>query len=369
MKRFAWLAVAPVLAAVTAGCNNAPRQEQQYSSVAIPAPATPPAYAPRLVSSRPVGSTTSPTPPSYTPPAYTPPPSTSAPGVGAPPPPPPPVASSGAPSGAPSVGATSFQWASSLAEAQQIARQTGRLVLIEAGRDRCKNCQELKNSIIPSMATELGQSVVGYYDDVDRDAGSQAFWALRNNLSSAVTLPLVGFFTPDLRWVHGFSGHTDPAKFRSDVERARTMSRSQGALPGGGTARETAMLGSLPDAELADVGDELVADLDAALPAAASTPATVEAVAVAAVDETAWAREALQRAASALTARDYDGARAILASVRERAKDAPEAREAAKGDVAIWNLRRMERDPAAAPSVRERAQRDLRDTVWVSLFA
>jgi|GEM_PF-3354080 len=362
MKRIAWLALAPVVVAITAGCKSDPQSTaQRYDSAAIPqtpgtpqppAYAPPPGYQPRLVSSRPVGPTTAPYPPpgtTYTPPAtpYTPP-------LGAPPP----VAP------APSSGSTSFQWASSLAEAQQIARQTGRLVLIEAGRDRCKNCQELKNTIIPAMATELGQSVVGYYDDVDRDAGSQAFWALRNNLSSAVTLPLVGFFTPDLRWVHGFSGHTDPSKFRSDVERARTMSRSQGALPRDGASRETGMLGSLPDAELADVGDELVADLEA--------PAAVEAspvlAAAAPLDDGAWARQALSRAASALTARDYDGARAILASVRERAKDAPEAREAAKGDVAIWNLRRMERDPAAASAVKERAQKDLRDTVWVSLF-
>ncbi|MFO0931937.1 MAG: hypothetical protein U1E39_04425 [Planctomycetota bacterium] len=352
MKRIAWLAVAP-LAALAVGCSSQQQAQNYNSSVAVPqAPTPPPAYQPRVVSSRVVptpGTTTQPytPPPTYTPsappaPSYTPP---------APP-----------PAAAPSTGG-SFQWASSLAEAQQIARQTGRLVLIEAGRDRCKNCQELKNSIIPSMAAELGQSVVGYYDDVDRDQGSQAFWALRNNLPNAVTLPLVGFFTPDLRWVHGFSGHTDPAKFRSDLDRARTAPRTQGALPRDAAARETAMLTSLPDAELADVGDELVADLET--PAAAATPAVVETP----VDAGTWAREALARAASALNDRDYDGARAILASVRERAKDAPEAREAAKGEVAIWNLRRMERDPADAPAVKERAQKDLRDTVWVSLFA
>lgn len=360
MKRIAWLALAP-LAAFAVGCNS-PQQAQNYnSSVAVPQPQTPPpaqtpppGYQPRIVSSRVVPTPGAPAQPYTPPPTYTP---------SAPPPayaPPSPAAP------APSMGGT-FQWASSLAEAQQIARQTGRLVLIEAGRDRCKNCQELKNSIIPAMAAELGQSVVGYYDDVDRDAGSQAFWALRNNLSTAVTLPLVGFFTPDLRWVHGFSGHTDAAKFRSDVERARSMSRSQGALPRDGTSRETAMLTSLPDAELADVGDELVADLEAH--AAAPALATTALEAAAPVDAGTWAREALARAASALTDRDYDGARAILASVRERAKDAPEAREAAKGEVAIWNLRRMERDPAAATEVKERAQKDLRDTIWVSLFA
>lgn len=365
MKRIAWLAVAP-FAAFAVGCNSAQQSQNYNSSVAVPqaqppppAQTPPPGYQPRIVSSRVVptpGSTTQPyTPPptyapsappapSYTPPAYTPP--------------------AAPPAAAPSMGG-SFQWASSLAEAQQIARQSGRLILIEAGRDRCKNCQELKNSIIPSMAAELGQSVVGYYDDVDRDQGSQAFWALRNNLPNAVTLPLVGFFTPDLRWVHGFSGHTDPAKFRSDLDRARTAPRSQGALPRDGASRETAMLTSLPDAELADVGDELVADLES--PVALASVETQGAATP--VDAATWAREALARAASALTDRDYDGARAILASVRERAKDAPEAREAAKGEVAIWNLRRMERDPAAAPAVKERAQKDLRDTVWVSLFA
>ena len=368
MKRIAWLAVAP-FAVFAAGCNSSQQAQNYNSSVAVPQAQTPPpGYQPRVVSSRVVPTpgttvqlytpppTTAPAPsytaPSYTPPAYTPPAYT------------PPAAP------APSMGGT-FQWASSLAEAQQIARQTGRLILIEAGRDRCKNCQELKNSIIPSMASELGQSVVGYYDDVDRDQGSQAFWALRNNLPNAVTLPLVGFFTPDLRWVHGFSGHTDPAKFRSDLDRARTAPRSQGALPRDAAGRETAMTTSLPDAELADVGAELVADLEAPVALATADAAPVDPTLGdgTPVDGTVWAREALARAATALTDRDYDGARAILASVRERAKDAPEAREAAKGEVAIWNLRRMEQDPAAAPAVKERAQKDLRDTVWVSLFA
>ncbi len=181
------------------------------------------------------------------------------------------------------------------------------------------------------MAAELGQSVVGYYDDVDRDAGSQAFWALRNNLSSAVTLPLVGFFTPDLRWVHGFSGHTDSTKFRSDVERARTMSRSQGALPRDGATRETVMLGSLPDAELADVGDELVADLEA--PIAPAMPLAIAA-----------------SPALAATAPSTTGPSTTGPSTTARGPGRPFARRQ-RADRA--RLRRGPRDPRVGPRTRE----------------
>lgn len=383
-------------AAALSACASSSDQQVRYSGASVPQPppaASAPRFAPAPAPTYPPGATAS---PRATAPVYVaPPPARPPTGAGtahaapsAPPPPPPPTYPTGpypsgpSPSGpsvaapAPSAPAGGFVWATTLAEAQRIARQTGRMVFIEAGRDRCKNCMELKNNIIPPLAGELGQCAVGYYDDVDRDPMSQAFWALRNNLPSAGSLPLVGFFTPDLRWVHGFSGHTDGTKFRSDIDRARTLSRSVGARPADGHAprSETAQVGlplnSLPDAELADVGDELLADLSAT-PVSAPIHASHDAALALEPEAPAAtaARIALARAASALAVRDFTAARQHLADVLDTGRDTPESREAAKGEVAIWNLRRIERDPGSADDVRRRAQRDLRDTVWAPLFA
>lgn len=382
------LSVVFLVAATAAlpACSSTTEQQMRYSSASVPQQppaAAAPRYAPPPAPTYPPGATAAPraTAPSY----VAPPPASPPAGAGtahaapyAPPPPPPPTYPQGPSVAAPAPSAPSggFVWATTLAEAQRIARQTGRMVFIEAGRDRCKNCMELKNNIIPPLSGELGQCAVGYYDDVDRDPNSQAFWALRNNLPSAGSLPLVGFFTPDLRWVHGFSGHTDNSKFRSDIDRARTLSRSVGAgpadrsAPRAETARAELPSGSLPDAELADVGDELIADLYAD-PVAAPThrlqdvASTLEPEAPAATT----ARLSLARAASALAVRDFAAARQYLARVLDAGRDTPETREAAKGEVAIWNLRRIERDPGSAEDLRRRAQRDLRDTVWAPLFA
>ena len=82
-------------------------------------------------------------------------------------------------------------------------------------------------------------------------------------------------------------------------------------------------------------------------------------------------RDELKRAASALASRQYAEARSILSVVREKAKGLPEAREAEKGEVAIYNLRKIEKAgvSADADKFRATALRDLKDTVWMSLFA
>ena len=85
----------------------------------------------------------------------------------------------------------------------------------------------------------------------------------------------------------------------------------------------------------------------------------------------AWVRDELKRAAAALATRQFTEARSILSGVRAKAKGTPESREADKGEVAIYNLRKIEKAGAIAEADRLKAaaQRDLKDTVWVSLFA
>ena len=84
----------------------------------------------------------------------------------------------------------------------------------------------------------------------------------------------------------------------------------------------------------------------------------------------AWAHQELERAATALAARDYAGARVILAEVRSRAQGLPEQREAEKGEVAIRALKKIDQNGGdVAVRVRSDAARDLRGTIWVTLFA
>ena len=274
-----------------------------------------------------------------------------------------------------------FAWATTLAEAQSTARATGRLVFLETGRDACGNCQNLRRKIVPEVSTELGTMSVGYYNDCDHDQASQAFRILTSNLPNAVTLPLVGWVTPDLRWVHGFSGGRDSSRFRQEMAMAQSKYRQMGALPRTESGPALGLVpaaspslptASLPDAELADVGAELLGEAAAPIPApvAVAGPALATSVPAAPAEGSrGWAQGELRRAADALSARDYAGARLILAEVRTKAAGEPEAREADKGEVAIYNLRLLDRTPTEAAKVRDQAQRDLRNTVWAPLFA
>jgi len=361
------------------------------------------------------------------------------------------------PAAAPMPTTGAFRWASSLREAQDAARATGRMVFIETGRPACGNCQALRNDVIPNPAVsgELGAASVGYYTDCDLEPNAQAYQLLTRNLPNAVTLPLVGFFTPDLRFVHGYSGGRNVARFRQEIATARAAYQRLASLDGPASPTVTAALptrglGSLPDAELADVSLELADDrmLDVAAVGgdasperalavaptapAASGPSAEEVAAAAAAaaeaerlasleaeriaaedreraalaaalraapplmgtaivsprvmppleptapvaeeapaDVRTWAQAELLRAAAALSTGDYASARAILADVREKASGAPEAREAAKGDVAIWNLRKIERagTPDDVVRLRARAKADLESTVFETLFA
>jgi hypothetical protein len=221
-------------------------------------------YAPRATYSQP-------TPYVATPPAYSSPTPAPAPG--------PAPAYAPTPSGTASHGA--FAWYPSLAQAAAEARATGRLVFLESGKPDCGNCQVLKNQIIAGEAvgSDLASMSVGYYDDIAREPYSQAFNLLQKNLPYAVMLPLVGWVTPDLQWVHGFSGGHDAAQFRNEIATARAMSRrfaSAGGPSSGTTNAEPPPLANaprptFPDPELADVGGDVLGqgEVDLATPAVA----------------------------------------------------------------------------------------------------
>ncbi|MDJ0521528.1 MAG: hypothetical protein QNJ90_05575 [Planctomycetota bacterium] len=143
-------------------------------------------------------------------------------------PPPGPTVGTGSPDAyrAPPPGPTvagSVNWYYTLAEAQAEARRTGKLILALSTKPRCGLCDKFKNSIAPSAAGELNNVAVGYIYDITRPEVRQVDQTLRANLRGADLMPLVGFLTPDLRWVHGFWGARSVTEFRGDIARARSM--------------------------------------------------------------------------------------------------------------------------------------------------
>ena len=296
------------------------------------------------------------------PPPYTPPPRTSPPvvrTVPTPPPmaaPPPPRTPAAA---LPTSG--TFRWASSLREAQDAARATGRMVFIETGRPACGNCQALRNDVIPNPAVsgELGAASVGYYTDCDVEPNAQAYLLLTRNLPNAATLPLVGFFTPDLRFVHGYSGGRNVARFRQEIATARAAYQRLASVDGPASSFLTAALptrglGSLPDAELADVSLELADDrmLDVAAVGGEASPD--RALAVAPTAPTPSGPSVAELAAAAATAEGERlaalEAERIAAEDRERAALAAALRAApALTGTAIVSPRSMPPLVPAAP--------------------
>ena len=194
-----------------------------------------------------------------------------------------------APSTAPRGTSGRFVWYPSLREAQQAARSSGRLVFLESGRDDCGNCQALKNRIIPGedVNAELADVSVGYYDDCDRDPYSTSFKLLQAHLPGAAVLPLVGWVTADLAWVHGFSGGRNAPRFRDEIATARALLRRSSASAEGSATVPSYVVASapppaFPDPELADVGGDVLGegevDLTAPAVAAAIEPAETDAV-------------------------------------------------------------------------------------------
>jgi hypothetical protein len=214
----------------------------------------------------------------------------------------------------------------------------------------------LKNQIIPSpeISMELGSVAVGYYDDVDRNPGSPSFQILRQNLPDAIMLPLCGFLTPDLRWVHGYSGGRDAGRFRAEIAMARARARSFAH------ARPEASPAVVPFAPEAPAA---TAQLVGGSAGAAPTGGREEQV-------RAWARGRLDHAVLAVTALDFPRARAVLAEVKARTAGLPEEREAEKGEVAIHNLDKIARARSSSEAlcVRTCARLDLRGTCWGPLF-
>ena len=110
-----------------------------------------------------------------------------------------------------------------LAEAQAEARASGRLILVTTTKPDCSICDKFMHEIAPACGTRLNQVAVSYVYDILRPESARLDNALRNNLLGAILMPLVGFFTADLAWVHGFGGPRSAQEFMGDIETAARM--------------------------------------------------------------------------------------------------------------------------------------------------
>ncbi len=146
----------------------------------------------------------------------------------------------------------SVRWHTRLADAQADARATGRLILALSTKPRCGLCEKFKNRIAPGAAGELNQVAVGYIYDITRPEVRRVDQTLRANLRGADLMPLVGFLTPDLGYIHGFWGPRSVTEFRGDIARADRSNPMRGArvrTPGAAAAPRIGVVNEFGETE------------------------------------------------------------------------------------------------------------------------
>lgn len=117
----------------------------------------------------------------------------------------------------------SLNWLHRIAEAQAAARASGKLILVGSTKPGCSLCDKFAHTTAPQCWGRLGQVAVPYMYDITRPEDARVDGTLRANLRGAALMPLVGFLTPDLQWVHGFSGPRSVEEFLGDIESARRI--------------------------------------------------------------------------------------------------------------------------------------------------
>jgi hypothetical protein len=120
------------------------------------------------------------------------------------------------------------RWHSRLADAQAEARSTGRVLLIGTTKAGCTLCDKFMHTIAPRCGGRLNQVAVAFLYDIERDPRNDPEVGrldrlMRANLPGAILMPLVGFVTSDLAWVHGFGGPRTEQEFMGDIETAARM--------------------------------------------------------------------------------------------------------------------------------------------------
>jgi hypothetical protein len=175
------------------------------------------------------------------------------------------VANLGAVSAAPPA-RSGLTWYRTWNEAQAVARAEGKLVLAASTRAGCGLCERFRSETAPQCSGQLSQVAVGYVYDIGRPEMGQVDHAIRSRLSGARLMPLVGFLTPDMEWVHGFWGGRTPQQFLGDIDHVRRVRPARVAAPPQRTPAPAPTVTSEPRANAAATS--------ARLPATTQAPAT-----------------------------------------------------------------------------------------------
>ena len=261
-------------------------------------------------------------------------------------------------------------WSTKLADAQSAAKAGDKLIFVEMGRKACGNCKAVCETVLPdpSIKERLAKLCVGLAAEADPPARDQEVSALLSkNLPGAGTLPFVGFVTPDLQWVAGFSGYKQSSEFMAILEQAE-KSPLLNASPEGAKKLDAFATAAAQGVEKQQWAKVLAAAKDAEKvkgrsPARDKIAASVTAAHAYAEGELAAALTA------ATTGNDAAAARTALKKLAPVFAGEPEGKEAEAGVKAIDRLAVIAGVPAdKQEAAREKATKDFAGTRWVALF-
>lgn len=120
-----------------------------------------------------------------------------------------------------------LDWHTTFAEAQAAAREGGKRLFIDVGRELCPGCRSLVQAVVPrpDVAPLLQQHYVGLAADADLPEAEvhRLLFKLRN----ASMLPMVIVADAEGRFLEGLSGVYEPARIKALLEKHVPPSTTQ----------------------------------------------------------------------------------------------------------------------------------------------
>lgn len=116
-------------------------------------------------------------------------------------------------------------WYEKISEAQAAARAQGKIILVTSTKPTCGLCKKLIQKIVPQAWARMSQGCVCYVYDITNPESKAVDRLVRRNHIGHRLMPLAGFMTADLRWLHGFYGGTDARQLTADYRQAQQAAR------------------------------------------------------------------------------------------------------------------------------------------------
>ncbi|MDJ0975814.1 MAG: DUF255 domain-containing protein [Planctomycetota bacterium] len=124
----------------------------------------------------------------------------------------------------PRPGPARFVWYRNIREAQNAAREQGKILMLVSTKPNCGLCRKLKDQVIPSCRADIAKGAVAYLYDITRPESREVDRLVRGMNRGARLMPLCGFATADLKPLKGFSGPTTATQLRGYMRQAQRMS-------------------------------------------------------------------------------------------------------------------------------------------------